>query len=153
MCILNLFFLLGLRLFCFPYLLNFSQNCFFPKLVLFFLFLQGEKAFFKTYVGFRRSCCSSQRKLTLFSIELNSFMFPWLSIFSYPLLCMFSVCLLIRLSLSIHDKKGEKYMKFEKFLKCSYLGGVSLFQFAFDFIFVFILFICLYFHTCRDVFL
>ena len=72
----------------------FFPKTFFPKLVLFFLFLQGEK-FFLTFVVLRGSCCSSQGKLSLFFLIL---------------LCIFSVYLLIRQSLSIRDKKGETQM-------------------------------------------
>ena len=95
MCILNLVFLkLGLCLFIYPQPLYFSSKLFFPKLVLFFLFLQGEK-FFLTFVVLRGSCCSSQEKLSLFSLTL---------------LRMFSVYLLIGQSLPIRDKKGETQM-------------------------------------------
>ena len=73
---------------------------FFPKLVLFFLFLQGEKLVF--------NFCCSQGELSLFYIELNCFVFPYFSIFSYSLLCMFFVELLIGLSLLVRDKKGER---------------------------------------------
>ena len=95
MCILNLvFFKLGLCLFLYHQLLYFSPKLFFPKLVLFFLFLQGEKLFL-TFVVLRGSCCSSQGELSLFSLTL---------------LRIFSVYLLIRQSLSIRDKKGETQM-------------------------------------------
>ena len=72
--------------------LYFSPKLFFPKLVVFFLFLQGEKLVFNT--------CCSQGQLLLFVGRV-------VSIFSYSLLRMFSVDLLIELSLSIRDKKGE----------------------------------------------
>ena len=137
------FFKFGLCVFIFPYLLNFPQNCFFPKLVLFFLFLQGEN-FFLTFVVLRGSCCSSQKELSLFSLTL---------------LHMFSVYLLIRQSLSIRDKKGETQMtclfclggEYRNFLM--YLTqGENQFTF-FSLILCFILlFICLSFHTCVDVF-
>ena len=71
-----------------------SPKLFFPKLILFFLFLQGEN-FFLTFVVLKGSCCSSQGELSLFSLTL---------------LCMFYVYLLIRQSLSIRDKKGETQM-------------------------------------------
>ena len=49
---------LGLCLFIYPHPLYFSPKLFFPKLVLFFLFLQGEKLFF--------NLCGSQGELLLF---------------------------------------------------------------------------------------
>ena len=88
------FFKLGLCLFIYPQPLYFSSKLFFPKLVLFFLFLQGEK-FFLTFVVLRGSCCSSQGELSLFCLTL---------------LRIFAVYLLIRQSLSIRDKKGETQM-------------------------------------------
>ena len=83
---------LGLCLFIYPHPLYFSPKLFFPKLVLFFLFLQGEKLFF--------NLCGSLGELLLFIGEVVSI--------SLTLLRMFSVYLLIGLSLSIRDKKGEK---------------------------------------------
>ena len=73
-----------------------------------------------------------QGELLLFSIELNSFVFPWFFIFSYPLLCMFIVCLLIGLSLSIHDKKGGEIdeiweILFKRFLNCFIKRVMKLF--------------------------
>ena len=91
---LSFFFKLSLCLFIYPHPLYFSPKLFFPKLVLFFLFLQGEK-FFLTFMVLRGSFCSSQEQLSLFSLTL---------------LRMFSVYLLIRQSLSIRDKKGETQM-------------------------------------------
>ena len=91
---LSFFLKFGLCLFIYPQPLYFSLKLFFSKLVLFFLFLQGEK-FFLTFVVLGRSCCSSQVELSLFSLTL---------------LHMFSVYLLIRQSLSIRDKKGETQM-------------------------------------------
>ena len=89
-----LFLKLGLCLFIYPHPFYFSPKLFFLKLVLFFLFLQGEK-FFLTFVVLRGSCYSSQGELSLFSLTL---------------LRMFSIYLLIRQSLSICDKKGETQM-------------------------------------------
>ena len=77
--------------FIYPHPLYFSPKLFFPKLVLFFLFLQGEKLFFNR--------CGSLGELLLFIGEVVSI--------SLTLLRMFSVYLLIRQSLSIRDKKGE----------------------------------------------
>ena len=94
--------------------LFFSPKLFFPKLVVFFLFLQGEKLVFNP--------CCSQGELLLFVGRV-------VSIFSYTLLRMFSVNLLIGLSLSIRDKKGEKQLKcgnmWENCLFC--LGGENIF--------------------------
>ena len=84
---LSFFKKLDLCLFIYTYLLYFFPKLFFPKLFLFFLFLQGEK--------FSLNLCGSQGELSLFSLTL---------------LRMFSVYLLIRQSLSIHDKKGETQM-------------------------------------------
>ena len=102
------FFLkLGLCLFIYPHPFYFSQKLFFLKLVLFFLFLQGEK-FFLNLVVRRGSCCSSQGELSLFHIELNCLC----SLDSLFSLILFWICLLfIELSLSIRDKKGEIKMK------------------------------------------
>ena len=86
------FFKLGLCRFIYPHPLYFSPKLFFPKLVGFFLFLQGEKLVFNP--------CCSQGELLLFVGRV-------VSIFSYSLLRMFSVDLLIGLTLSIRDKKGE----------------------------------------------
>ena len=56
---LSFFFLkLDLCLFIYPHSFYFSPKLFFPKLVLFFLFLQGEKLFF--------NLCGSQGELLLF---------------------------------------------------------------------------------------
>ena len=74
---------------------KFSSKLFFPKLVLFFLFLQGEKLVF--------NLCCSQVELLLFLgrvattfIELNCFMFPWFSFFSHvyrhSTLCLSCLC-------------------------------------------------------------
>ena len=52
------FFKLDLCLFIYPHSIYFSPKLFFPKLVLFFLFLQGEKLFF--------NLCGSQGELLLF---------------------------------------------------------------------------------------
>ena len=49
---------LDLCLFIYPHSFYFSPKLFFPKLVLFFLFLQGEKLFF--------NLCGSQGELLLF---------------------------------------------------------------------------------------
>ena len=49
---------LGLCLFIYPHPLYLSPKLFFPKLVLFFQFLQGEKSFF--------NLCGSQGELLLF---------------------------------------------------------------------------------------
>ena len=128
--------------FCLPPL-YFSPKLFFPKLVLFFLFLQGEK-FFLTFVVHRGSCCSSQGELSLFSLTL---------------LRMFSVYLLIRQSLSIRDKKGETQMtclfclwgEYKNFLKYLTQGKSQNLLLFFIFYFI-LLFICLSFHTSGDVF-
>ena len=90
MCILHLFFFfkLGLCLFIYPTPFIFSQNFF-----CFSYFYRGRN-FFLTFVVLRGSCCSSQGELSLFSLTL---------------LHMFSVYLLIRQSLSIRDKKGERF--------------------------------------------
>ena len=85
MCIPNLiFFKFGVCL-SFPHPLYF-----FPKLVLFFLFLQGEKLFF--------NLCGSQGELLLFiggavSIfyRIELFCVPLIFFFSYLLLCMFTL--------------------------------------------------------------
>ena len=91
---LSFFLKLGLCLFIYPHPLYFSPKLFFPKTCFVFpIFIGGE--FFLTFVVLRGSCCSSQGELSLFSLTL---------------LCMFSVYLLIRQSLSIHDKKGETQM-------------------------------------------
>ena len=130
MCILNLVFFFFLKLglcFFYPHSLYFSPKLFFPKLVLFFLFLQGEK-FFLTFVVLRGSCCSSQGELSLFSLTL---------------LRMFSIYLLIGQSLSIRDKKGETQMtclfclggEYKKLFVVSNLRGELVF---FIFIFIFI---------------
>ena len=55
--------------FIFPHLLNFPKNCFFPKLVLFFLFLQGEKHFFLP-VLFIRGVVSILYRVELFCVPL-----------------------------------------------------------------------------------
>ena len=81
----------------------FPQNCFSQNLFCFSYFYRGINFFFLTFVVLRGSCCSSQRKLSLFSLTL---------------LRMFSVYLLIRQTLSIRDKKGETQMTY---LFC--LGG------------------------------
>ena len=96
---LSFFLKLGLCLFIYPQPLYLSPKLFFPTFGLCFLFLQGEKLVF--------NLCCSQGELSLFSIELNCFVFLYFSIFSYSLLRMFSVDLLIGLTLSIYDKKGE----------------------------------------------
>ena len=46
---------------------------FFPKHVLFFLFLEGGEKFFLTFVVLKGSCCSSQGESPLFFVELDSF--------------------------------------------------------------------------------
>ena len=86
------FFKLGLCRFIYTHPLYFSPKLFFPKLVVFFLFLQGEKLVFNP--------CCSQGELLLFVGRV-------VSIFSYSLLRMFFVDLWIGLTLSIRDKKGE----------------------------------------------
>ena len=85
MCILNLFFLVWFVFFYLSPPPKFSSKLFFPKRVLFFLFLQGEKLVFNL-------CCSSQGDLPLFFIELNCFMFPWFSFFSHAY-CHSALCL------------------------------------------------------------
>ena len=55
---LSFFSKLGLCLFLYPHSLYFSPKLFFPKLVLFFLFLQGGKLFF--------NLCGSQGELLFF---------------------------------------------------------------------------------------
>ena len=82
----------------------FPQNCFSQNLFCFSYFYRGRSLFF--------NLCCSQGELSLFSIELNCFVFLYFSIFSYSLLRMFSVDLLIELSLSIRDKKGENIKTF-----------------------------------------
>ena len=145
MCILNLVFFFKLGL-CFFYLsppLYFSPKLFFPKLVLFFLFLQGEK-FFLTFVVLRGSCCSSQGELSLFSLTL---------------LRIFSAYLLIRQTLSIRDKKGETQMtclfclggEYKNVLMYLTMGESQNLLLFFIFCFI-LLFICLSFHTCNDMF-
>ena len=71
------FFWLGLCLFTFPHLQNFPQNCFFPKLFLFFLFLQGEKLVFNLFC--------SQGELLLF-IEGVVSIFYRVELFCVPLI-------------------------------------------------------------------
>ena len=89
------FFKLGLCVFTFLHLLNFPQNYFFPKLVLFFLFLQEEKLVF--------NLCCSQRELLLFIGGVASILYRvgficYLdSLFSLEFCC---VCFLFTLYLS-----------------------------------------------------
>ena len=94
MCILNLiFFKIRFVCFSFPHLLIFLQNCFSKILFCFSYFYRGRSLFL------------------ILVIHRGSFLLfigRVVSIFSYSLLRMFSVDLLIGLSLSIHDKKGEK---------------------------------------------
>ena len=81
MCILNLVFLkLGLCLFLYPHPLYYSPKLFFPKLVLFFLFLQGEKLFF--------NLCGSQGELLLFIGEVVSISYR-VELFCVPLILYF----------------------------------------------------------------
>ena len=131
---LSFFFLkkLGLCLFIYPQPLYFS-----PKLVLFFLFLQGEKLFL-TFVVLRGSCCSSQGELSLFSLTL---------------LRIFSVYLLIRQSLSIRDKKGETQMTCLFCLRGEYgnflmylIQGESQFTFVFYILFYIIVYMSFFPH-------
>ena len=88
------FFKLGLCVFNFPHLLNFPQNCFpqncfYQNLFCFSYFYRGRNLFL-TFVVLRGSCFLD-------------------SLFPLILCCVcFSVYSLIRLSLSIRDKKGEK---------------------------------------------
>ena len=82
---------------------KFSSKLFFPKLVLFFLFLQGEKLVF--------NLCCSQGELLLFIGGVASFFYR-VELFFVPLVLFFLSCLLslyslFKLSLSIHDKKGR----------------------------------------------
>ena len=111
MCIINLvFFKLSLCLFIYLHPLYFSLKLFFPKLVLFFLFLQqGGKVFF--------NLCGSQGELLLFIGRVVS-IFYRIELFCVPLiffffsLILYCVCLLFNeLFLSIHNKKGEIQMK------------------------------------------
>ena len=86
---------LGLCVFNFPHLLNFPQNCFYQNLFCFSYFYRGRNLFL-TFFVLRGSCFLD-------------------SLFPLILCCVcFSVYSLIRLSLSIRDKKGEKQMKFGK---------------------------------------
>ena len=89
-CFFVFFFLkLGLCVFNFPHLLNFTQNCFSQNLFCFPYFYRGRNLFL-TFVVLRGSCFID-------------------SLFSLILCCVwFFVYSLIGLSLSIHDKKGEK---------------------------------------------
>ena len=57
----------GLCLFIYPHPLYFSPKLFFPKLVMFFLFLQGEKFFF--------NLCCSWGELLLFIGEVVSILY------------------------------------------------------------------------------
>ena len=87
------FFKIRLVCFSFPHLLIFLQNCFSQILFCFSYFYRGRSLFL------------------ILVIHRGSFLLfigRVVSIFSYSLLRMFSVDLLIGLSLSIHDKKGEK---------------------------------------------
>ena len=121
-----------------PNPLYFSPKLFFPKLVLFFLFLQGEK-FFLTFMVLRRSCYSSQGELSLFSLTL---------------LRIFSVYLLIGQSLLIHDKKGETQMtclfclggEYKKLFEVSNLGGELEFTFVFYILFHIIVYMSFFPH-------
>ena len=144
---------------------KFSSKLFFPKLVLFFLFLQGEKLVL--------NLCCSQGELLLFKGGVAS-IFYRVELFFVPLVLFFLSCLLslyslFELSLSICDKKGEKQMKcgnpvcfvqgeiklffkwgeYKNFLMYLTQGRVRIYFFIPCFI---LLFICLSFHTCSDVF-
>ena len=125
-----------------PPLLFFPKTVFPKSCFVFPMFMGGE--IFLTFVVLRGSCCSSQGELSLFSLTL---------------LRMFSIYLLIGQSLSIRDKKGEtqitclfclggEYKNFLIYLTQGESQNLLLF-FIFRFI---ILFICLSFHTCGDVF-
>ena len=75
------FFLkLGLCLFIYPHPLYLSPKLFFPKLVLFFQFLQGEKSFF--------NLCGSQGELLLFIGGVVS-IFYRVELFCVPLILYF----------------------------------------------------------------
>ena len=83
MCILNLVFFLkklGLCLFLYPHSLYFSPKLFFPKFILFFLFLQGKKLFF--------NLCGSQGELLLFIGGVVS-IFYRVKLFCVPLILYF----------------------------------------------------------------
>ena len=113
----------------------FPQNCFSQNLFCFSYFYRGRNFF---------NLCGSQGELSLFSLTL---------------LRMFSVYLLIRQSLSIRDKKGETQMtclfclggEYKNFLMYLTQGESQNLLLFFIFCFI-LLFICLSFHTCGDVF-
>ena len=107
MCILNLVFLSLVCVFFSPPP-KLSPTLFFPQLVLFFLFLQGEKSFFL-------NLCCSQGELLLFIGGVASISYR-VELFCVPLiffsLILYCECFLFNeLSLSIRDKKGEIQMK------------------------------------------
>ena len=78
---LSFFFKLGLCLFIYPHPFYFSLKLFFPKLVLFFLFLQGEKSFFF-------NLCGSQGELLLFIGGIVSISYR-VELFCVPLILYF----------------------------------------------------------------
>ena len=77
---------LGLCLFIYPHPLYFSPKLFFPKLVLFFLFLQGEKFFF--------NFCGSQGELLLFIGGVVS-IFYRVELFCVPLILYFHLSFIV----------------------------------------------------------
>ena len=112
---LSFFFLNLVCVFLFIPTPLFFPKTFFPKNCFIFpIFIRGE--IFLTFFVLRGSCCSSQGELSLFS---------------FTLLRMFSVYLLIRQSLSIRDKKGEKQMKRGN-LVCFVVRGSFLYVRAID---------------------
>ena len=77
---LSFFKKLGLCLFIYPHPLYFSRKLFFLKLVLFFLFLQGETSFF--------NLCCSQGELLLFIGGVVSISYK-VELFCVPLILYF----------------------------------------------------------------
>ena len=122
----TLVFKFGLCLFYFPHLLNFFPKLFFPKLVLFFLFLWGEKSFFFVFVFLNLYC--SQRELLLFiggvsSILYRAGFFCFLdSLFSLDFCC---ICFLFALCLSCLCQYVTKRGRF-RYSYLFFLGGVEI---------------------------
>ena len=90
-----------------------------PKLVLFFLFLQGEKLVFGIF-----NLCSSQGELFLFPIELNCFLFHFFFIFSYFVTYVFCLSSDWVVFVNTRQKGGEIVDMWESYLFC--LGGVKI---------------------------
>ena len=118
------FFKFGLCVFIFSHLLKFPQNCFSQHLFCVSYFYRGRKVFFPLLfmlggvVALHRGSCLYFIQSLIVLCSLNS-------LFSLILYC---VCLLfIGLSLSIHDKKGERDLDENLWESCLFcLWGVEI---------------------------